>query len=187
MPVLSARHVLRTSVALCVAIALVPSLGKAQSAPPSAARAADVESIDAIIAALYDVISGPAGQARDWDRFRSLFADGARLIPTAQRPDGSSMMLTWTPSEYVERAGGGLERDGFFEQEIGRVTEAFGQIAHVFSAYDSKRTLQDVAPFARGINSIQLRNDGSRWYVVTVLWDSERADLPIPAQYLKRP
>lgn len=155
----------------------------AQSAP---ANPADVASIDAIIAALYDVISGPAGQARDWDRFYSLFIDGARLIPTAIRPDGSRVMQVWTPQEYVGRAGASLERDGFFEQEIGRVTEEFGQIAHVFSAYDSKRTLADPTPFARGINSIQLRYDGARWYVVTIFWDSERPDNPIPSRYLPR-
>ncbi len=151
-----------------------------------AARPADVTSIDAIVEALYDVISGPAGQARDWGRFYSLFADGARLIPTGQRPDGSRGMMVWTPQEYVERAGVNLERNGFFEREIGRVTEEFGQIAHVFSAYDSRRTLADPEPFARGINSIQLRHDGTRWYVVTVLWDSERPDNPIPARYLER-
>lgn len=156
------------------------------NAQPAPARPADVASIDAIIDALYDVISGPAGQTRDWARFHSLFADGARLIPTAIRPDGSRVMQVWTPQEWVERAGVNLERDGFFEKEIGRVTEEFGQIAHAFSAYDSKRTLADPTPFARGINSIQLRHDGTRWYVVTVFWDSERPDNPIPARYLPR-
>lgn len=168
-------------------VALMAALLAAPVALPAqapAARPADVASIDAIIEALYDVISGPAGQARDWDRFHSLFAEGARLIPTAIRPEGSRVMLVWTPGEYVERAGASLERDGFFEREIGRVTEQFGQIAHVFSAYDSKRTLEDPAPFARGINSIQLRHDGTRWYVVTIFWDSERPDNPIPARYL---
>lgn len=161
---------------------LLPPATLSAQAPP--ARSADVASIDAILGALYDVISGPAGQARDWDRFHSLFADGARLIPTAIRPDGSRVMMVWTPQEYVERAGVTLERNGFFEREIGRVTEEFGQIAHVFSAYDSKRTLADPAPFARGINSIQLRHDGTRWYVVTIFWDSERADNQIPSKYL---
>ncbi len=170
-------------VALTAVLLTAPAVLPAQA---PAARPADVASIDAILTALYDVISGPAGQARDWDRFYSLFADGARLIPTAIRPDGSRFMMVWTPQEYVERAGAGLERNGFFEKEIGRVTEEFGQIAHVFSAYDSKRTLADPEPFARGINSIQLRHDGTRWYVLTVFWDSERPDNPIPSRYLGR-
>lgn len=168
---------------LAAVMLLAPPRAAAQSAP---ADPADVASIDAIITALYDVISGPAGQARNWARFHSLFAEGARLIPTAIRPDGSRFMGVWTPQEYVERAGVNLERNGFFEREIGRTTEEFGQIAHVFSAYDSKRTLADAEPFARGINSIQLRHDGTRWYVVTIFWDSERPDNPIPPRYLPR-
>lgn len=179
-----ARHALLLA-GLLPTVLGAPMRAGAQAAPP-VANPTDVASIDAIIDALYAVISGPAGQARDWARFHSLFADGARLIPTAIRPDGSRMMMVWTPQEYVERAGATLERNGFFEKEIGRVTEEFGQIAHVFSAYDSKRTQVDPEPFARGINSIQLRHDGTRWYVVTVFWDSERPDNPISSRYLGR-
>lgn len=150
-------------------------------------RPGDVTSIDAIVAALYDVISGPAGQKRDWDRFRGLFAPGARLIPTGRRPDGTHTMRTMTPDDYAAQAGPGLERNGFFEREIGRRTEQFGGIAHVFSAYDSKRLATDSVPFARGINSIQLMNDGKRWWVVTVFWDSERPANPLTSRHLGRP
>jgi hypothetical protein len=154
---------------------------------PPVAREADVASIDAVITALYDVISGPAGQKRDWDRFRGLFAPGARLVPTGRRPDGSQSMRTLTPDEYATTIGPRLEQNGFFEREIGRRTEQFGGIAHAFSAYDSKRTAADSVPFARGINSIQLFNDGKRWWVVTIFWDSERPDNPIPARNLGKP
>ncbi len=150
-------------------------------------READVASIDAIIAALYDVISGPAGKKRDWDRFRGLFAPGARLIPTGRRPDGSQGIRTLTPDEYATTVGPRLEQNGFFEREIGRRTEQFGGISHAFSAYDSKRAATDSVPFARGINSIQLLNDGKRWWVVTIFWDSERPDNPIPTRYLGKP
>ena len=150
-------------------------------------RPEDVSSIDAIVAALYDVISGPAGQKRDWDRFHGLFAPGARLIPTGRRADGTQVMRMLTPDEYAANSGPMLERNGFFEREIGRRTEQFGGIAHVFSTYDSKRLATDSAPFARGINSIQLLNDGKRWWVVTIFWDSERPDNPLPARYLGRP
>jgi hypothetical protein len=158
------------------------------AAPTSSvpARPEDVASIDAIIAALYDVISGPAGQKRDWDRFRSLFTTGARLIPTGRRPDSTRVMRVITPDEYATNIGPQLENGGFFEREIGRRTERFGAVAHVFSAYDSKRTAADTVPFARGINSIQLFNDGKRWFVVTIFWDSERPDNPIPPDILRR-
>jgi hypothetical protein len=174
----------RLTVTMALSALLIPGSAQGQAASPPAANPADVTSVDAILAALYDVISGPAGQVRNWDRMRSLFAEGARLIPTGQRPDGTRTMLVWNVEEYISRAGPGLERNGFFEREIGRVTESFGQVTHAFSAYDSKRTLADPEPFARGINSIQLRHDGTRWWVVTIFWDSERADNPIPARYL---
>ena len=89
-----------------------------------------------------------------------------------------------TPESYVERSGAALERSGFFETEIGRVTEEFGLIAHAFSAYESKRSAGDAEPFARGINSFQLMNDGGRWWVVSIFWQSEGASNPIPAKYI---
>lgn len=149
------------------------------------AKSADVESVDGIIGALYDVISGPAGQRRDWSRFRGLFAPGARLIPTGVRPDGSRAVRVMTPEDYAATSGPALERSGFFEREIARRTERFGNVLHVFSTYESRRAVTDSTPFARGINSIQLVNDGSRYWVMTILWDSERKDNPIPATYLR--
>jgi len=168
---------------LTLAFALSPLLGGDQQL--SAQDAADVGSLDGIIAALYDVISGPAGEARDWDRFRGLFIEGARLIPTGRGPNGVGFRV-WSPDEYIEGAGSSLEDGGFFEREIGRTTESFGNITHVFSTYDSKRTLADPEPFARGINSIQVLDDGERFWIVSVFWDSERPDNGIPARYLNR-
>lgn len=158
----------------------------AATQPPAqpAARAEDVESIDAIMRAIYDVISGPAGQKRDWDRFRSLMAPGARLIPTGRRADGSGGMRVWSAEEYIQVAGTSLERDGFFEREIGRKLERYGNVVHLMSAYDSKRTLNDAAPFARGVNSFQLYFDGKRWWVVTIFWEQETPANPIPAAWI---
>ena len=116
---------------------------------------ADTESIQSTIESLYEVISGDAGVERDWDRFRNLFAPDARLIPTFTDREGNIRYLSWTPDEYIERAGASLVRDGFWESEIGQQVEQFGNIVHVFSTYDSKRT-QDGEVFMRGINSIQL-------------------------------
>lgn len=178
--------------ALCVSALLsLPALSSAQAPaardaarPAPAARPADVESIDAIMRAIYDVISGPAGQPRDWNRFRSLLAPGARLIPTGKGPDGKGSLRVWTPEEYIAAAGPNLERDGFFEREIGRKLERYGNVVHLMSAYDSKRTLSDPAPFARGVNSFQLFYDGTRWYVVTIYWEAETPGNPIPAALL---
>ncbi len=155
------------------------------AAPPPPANPADVGSIDAILGALYDVISGPAGQTRKWARMRSLFVPGARLVPTGRRPDGTRRITVWTVDEYINTVGPTLERGGFFEREIARRSERFGNIVHAFSTYESRRAASDPQPFARGINSIQLWFDDKRWWVVTVFWEGERPDNPIPARYMQ--
>ena len=173
----------------------VANSSPASQVPP--ANAADVASIDSIITALYDVISGPAGKKRDWDRFRSLFAPGARLIPTGPRrapgtkPDapltgteeyGSRSL---TPEDYISRSSSLLEERGFFEREVARRTEVYGHIAHAFSTYESRHKAEEAKPFQRGINSIQLMNDGKRWWVVTVFWEGETEKTQLPEKYLK--
>ncbi|MDE2663062.1 MAG: hypothetical protein OXI39_08675 [Gemmatimonadota bacterium] len=144
----------------------------------------DVESVDSILTALYDVISGPAGQARDWDRFCSLFIPEARLIPTGRSLEGEHRYQAWSPGEYAEQEGDFLEQNGFFAREVARTEERFGPVVHAFSTYDPKRNADDPERFARGINSIQLMHDDDRWYVVTIYWAVEQPDLPIPGQYL---
>jgi len=149
----------------------------------SGARAEDVQSIDAIVAALYDVISGPPGE-RDWERDRHLFLPQARLIRTGKKPDGSTRYQVMTVDEFAADAAPILEK-GFYENEIARTTEVFGNIAHAFSTYESRYRPQE-APFARGINSIQLMHDGQRWWVTAMVWDAERGDNAIPSRYLPR-
>jgi hypothetical protein len=147
------------------------------------ANPADVQSVDAILAALYDVISGPAGQARDWARFRSLFIPDARLIPVRHSKTGAGAdVLPLSVEQYQERATP-LLVTGFFEHGIHNTTENFGDVVHVFSTYESRRT-KDGQPFQRGINSIQLLKDGNRYWVVNIYWDAETPTNPIPAKYL---
>jgi len=148
-----------------------------------AARPADVASMDAIMVALYDVISGPKGQPRDFNRVRSLFAPGARIIPTRADKNGAIKADVMSIDDFVGMAGPVLEKDGFYEREIHRVAERYGAVAQVFSTYESRHAESDPKPFQRGINSIQLLFDGQRWWVMTIYWQIETPDLPIPAQY----
>ncbi len=177
--------------ALLVLLALLgtgraaPAQNPPPAAPAPAARAADVASLDAILAALYDVISGPAGQARDWNRMRSLFAPGARLIPAVYRPNTTPALMPWTVDQYIETVGPRLEQGGFFEREVARTTVRYGGVVHAFSTYESRRLASDPAPFQRGINSIQLFFDGQRWWVVTIYWEGERPSNPIPPVFLR--
>lgn len=165
----------------------------AQSAPASsqvatsmaetpAARPADVSSMSAIIEAVYNVISGPKGQTRDWDRMRSLFVPGARLISAHTGEDGLTTAHVMSVEDYIRLGDPLLKKDGFFEREAHRTEEHFGNIAQVFSTYESRHAA-DAEPFQRGINSFQLLFDGHRWWVVTIYWQGERPGLPIPKQY----
>ncbi len=149
-----------------------------------AAKAEDVASIEAILRALYDVISGPPGQARDWNRMRSLFIPDGRLMPSGARPDGTVGIRLLSVNDYIASSGPLLERVGFREREIASRVERFGHIAHVFSTYEGRMETEGTT--IRGINSIQLLNDGTRWWIVSVYWEAERPDMPIPGQYLPR-
>ena len=148
----------------------------------------DVSSIDAIINASYDVISGPAGKQRDWNRERSLFYHGARLIPTAKKAGDANQGLEPQMLDvdgYIARVQPFFEKTGFYEKEISRRTEQFGAIAHAWSTYESRHDESDPEPFMRGINSIQLFNDGRRWWIVTIYWQHESMAHPLPNKYLE--
>ena len=149
------------------------------------ANPSDVASLDAIIAAAYDSISGPAGQKRDWERERSLYYPGARLIPTAKAGANDGLAPQILDVEgFIARVEPYFAEHGFFEKEIARRTEQFGHIAHVWSTYESRHDLSDPEPFMRGINSIQLFNDGKRWWIVSIYWQHESARHPLPEKYL---
>jgi hypothetical protein len=155
-----------------------------QAAPAPVANPADVNSLDAILAAVYDSISGAKGKTRNWDRFRSLFVPGARLIPTFKRPSGEFTTRALTPEEFIASSGKFMEEQGFFERGIANHVETFGNIAQVFSVYEGRHDTADPKPFVRGINSIQLMNDGKRWWVVTIFWQAEDPANPLPQKYL---
>ena len=182
---------MRAILAAAAVAAAMPAAAQPQPAPPPrpspfvvatqnpvTANPADVGSIDAIVRALYDVISGPAGQRRDWNRMRSLFTSNARLMPNGPRG-----LRSGSVEDYITASGELLERDGFFEREISRRTEQYGDIAHIFSTYDSRHTA-DGEVFARGINSIQLVRSQGRWWVVSIMWQGETPQNPLPPHYL---
>jgi hypothetical protein len=157
---------------------------EALNTPPQA-KPEDVATMDAILAALYDVISGPAGKKRDWNRMRSLFIPEGRLMAVGPKKEGGYGYRVMAVDDYIKSSGKYLETNGFFEREVSRVVEQFGQIAHVFSTYESRHHADDAKPFMRGINSIQLMNDGKRWWIVSVYWEGESTNNPLPEKYLK--
>jgi hypothetical protein len=166
-----------------------PAAAPAPAAPVPAtpARPEDVKSLDSIVAALYAVISGDAGVERDWGRFRSLFYPGARMIPTGRNAKtGKVGARIASPDDYIAANESFLEGEGFHELELSRHVDSYGTIAQVFSAYEARRKLSDAKPFLRGINSIQLLNDGTRWWIMAVAWTPETPENPLPEKYTKK-
>ncbi|MTB51959.1 hypothetical protein [Lewinella sp. W8] len=143
-----------------------------------------VATLDSTIENLYAVISGEKGVARNWELFKYLFHPDAKLIPTQKNEAGVYRPTFLTPDGYIERAGKWLVENGFFEKEIHRVENTFGNITQIFSTYESYRSEADDQPFARGINSIQLMDDGKRWWIINIYWTGETKDNPIPKEYL---
>lgn len=156
----------------------------------TAAQASDekygerVATLDATIKTLYAVISGDKGVERDWELFRYLFKPGARLMPSGKRPDGSVGLQILSPEDYITRSGPFLVGNGFHEVEIGRKVDTYGTITQVFSTYEARNSLDDQAPFMRGINSIQLLKDNDRWWVISIFWMAESEEHPLPDAYI---
>lgn len=146
--------------------------------------AQDVASVDNIIHALYEVISGPKGSKVNLDRWNNLFTEGAILAPTGKRPTGEYAIQVISPKDYMANVfGNGVMPWNFYEIETDRSTDSFGSVTQVFSTYESRQNPDDVKAFDRGINSIQLYHDGNRYWVLSIFWDRERADLPVPGRY----
>jgi len=160
-----------------------PMMSQEEGYPPGP-RPSDWETPDAIIYALYDVISVAAGEAVDWERDRALFLPDVRRVRIATSPEGEVEVRNMAREDFIGLAGPVLEQ-GFVELEIGRTHERYGNIVQAFSAYEGRRT-GDGPAITRGINSIQLVWDGERWWVASIVWDQETADNPIPDRYLGR-
>jgi hypothetical protein len=155
------------TIALAAAIAL-------PTAASAAAPSADLAAIDQTIRAVYDVISGPPGQPRDFDRMRSLFAPGATM-----RAIGPKGVHGGSLEDYIGRNREVLEKEGFVEKELGRRIEVWGNLASAWSSYDGQTA--DGSFHERGINSIQLVKVGGKWLVASILWQEETPQFPLPA------
>jgi len=164
---------------------LINWIAKAQTVSIENNNQKDVETIDNIISTFYSVISDDKGQARDWDRFRSLFLPDARLIPSGRsNADGQFRIHALSVEDYIVSSDIWFEENGFFEKEIFREEVSFSHLTHVTSTYESRYSEEDEAPLSRGVKSLQLFHDGFRWWIVNVYWATETKENPIPEKYL---
>jgi hypothetical protein len=148
-----------------------------------AARPEDVSSIDGMVKAYYEVITGPPGRPREWSRDRTLYIPDLRFVATGADAGGKTVVRISSHQQYVDAEDAKFVKEGFDEREIHRVTQRFGNIAHVFSTYETRHTAGGPL-IGRGINSIELFWDGKRWWIASAIWDDERPGSPIPKEYL---
>ncbi len=146
------------------------------SVPP--AKPADVQSIDAIMVAIYASISGPAGP-RDWDRLRSLMLPNGRLTESMLDEQGRNTLRQWSIEQFIAETSPLFATQPFYEKALVNKVQRFGNVAQVFTSYAS-RSAPNAKPFQRGINSMQLVYDGKRWWVLSILWDIERPGNALP-------
>lgn len=156
---------------------------KAVDVPKAAADPADVSSIDGIVKAFYATITGPKGQPRQWSRDKTLYIPDIRFVSMSERA-GKIRASLMSHQQYVNANDGAFVKDGFFEREINRVVRRFGNIAHVFSTYEYTNDYKTAK--GRGVNSLELYWDGSRWWISAASWDDERPNNPIPKEFLPK-
>ncbi len=161
-----------------------PSIPTTRQTERPTADTADIQSIDAVINAYYDVIGGPPDEKRDWNRFLSLFTKDARFH-TARQTGQRVSPVSMTPDEFARFSDAYFKSSGYSETEIHRRVDVFGNIAQVLSTYEARHGDRESKPYSRGVYSIQLLGDGKRWWIVSIMWDHEReGDNIIGPEYL---
>jgi hypothetical protein len=134
----------------------------------------DEQQIGAVIDEMYAMISGPAGP-RDWSRQANCFLPDAHQVRTWVDEQGRPQRLVMTLDEYSANTTPLFAENAFYEVETSRRIDLFGNIAHVWSAYEARRSPDDADVERRGINSIQLfRDPDLGWRIIHMIWDNER-------------
>lgn len=150
----------------------------------AAARPEDVSTIDGIIKAYYEVVSGPAGQPRQWDRDATLYIPNVRFVIVSEDATGKTTAESMTHQEFVDMSEAAMGGKAFYEHEIHRITQRAGNIAHVFSTAE-RSSSPDGKAEGRGIDSIELFWDGKRWWITGAnLWDVNTVKHPLPQEFL---
>jgi hypothetical protein len=146
----------------------------------------DVSSIEGIVRASYEAISGGVGVPRQWGRDRTLYDPHMRFVSLGKDPKtGKVTRSSGTEQDFADHADAHLVKTGFSEHELAHAIHRFGNVATVVSSYEGRETATSKPP-DRGVNIFQLYNDGQRWWILSIIWDEERPDNPIPQELLPK-
>ena len=161
---------------------------KPRAAAPSGTNA----TVDTVIAALYQSVSHGNDAEPNWVLMREVFLPVGQLIPPKRPNEDRFTVLDVDGFQDRVRKGSAAAKakgdpTSFFEKEVSRQTDCFGNVCQIFSTYEARRDPADAKPFVSGINSIQLVRDETGWHIASVVWDVERPDDPIPSQYAPKP
>jgi hypothetical protein len=138
----------------------------------------DRREIEALLDRMYAMVSGPAGP-RDWSYQYEIFHPLCRQIRTGIEKSGEVWLKIFDPGQYRDEADEHFANMSFYEVETRREILIFGNVAHVWSAYEARTDPDDDVPERRGINSIQLFRDETGWRVISMIWDNERPGLSV--------
>jgi|AntRauTorcE11898_2_1112593.scaffolds.fasta_scaffold14681_1 hypothetical protein len=144
----------------------------------------NVSSIDSIVTSIYQVISGDKGEERNWDLHKTIFHPEARIISNYVDEEGKYQISFFTVDEYMNQFRDYFKENNTYEKDVNRVIEIFGNMAHVFSTFESYRNAEDSTPYKLGTASIQLYNDGDRWYVLNMYYKNESENDKVPNKYI---
>ena len=168
-----------------------PTPGPTATSAPSQIVGPDGRSVDAIVTALYQSVSCGPEVEPNWERMSALFLPGAKIVPPKATAGATITVLDG--KAFQERVRKLLETwkqkgesTALYENEVARQEQCFGNVCQIFSTFETRHAPGDPKPMYRGIHSIQLVNDGSRWWIVSLAWDGERPENPIPPQYEKQ-
>jgi hypothetical protein len=149
-----------------------------------APRPEDVSTIDGMIKAYYEIVSGPAGQARQWDRDATLYIPNVRFVIVSEDATGKTTAVSMSHQEFVDSSEASIGGKAFYEHEVHRITQRVGNIAHVFSTAE-RSSSPDGKVEGRGIDSLELFWDGKRWWITGAnLWDINTTKHPLPPEFL---
>jgi hypothetical protein len=147
------------------------------------ARAEDVGTIEGIVTASYETISGGVGGPRQWGRDRTLFDPNSRSVSVhVDAKTGAIKTTSMTEQDFADQSDASLVKDGFTERELKHIIKRFGNVATVLSSYEG--TVASGKVITRGVNIFQLYFDGKRWWILSMVWDEERPGNPIPKELL---